>query len=114
MMIWHVNTEWAKANQKALIGSAKARHQAVRYMIDPAHRQEVSEILANASKSGLGDALKTWDLCVKINAYISDGTVAPATLDRVTATPLETGDIKSPVKPDGMFYDDQYVRAAAR
>lgn len=114
MMIWHVNTEWAKANQKALIGFAKAHNKAVRYMIDPAHRQEVSEILANASKSGLGDALKTWDLCVKINAYISDGTVAPATLHRVTATLLETGDIKSPVKPDGMFYDDQYVRAAAR
>jgi NitT/TauT family transport system substrate-binding protein len=114
MMIWHVNTEWAKANEKALIGFAKAHNKAVRYMIDPAHRQEVSELLANASKSGLADALKTWDLCVQINAYVPDGSVAPATLHRVTATLLETGDIKSPVKPDATFYDDQYVRAAAR
>jgi NitT/TauT family transport system substrate-binding protein len=114
MMIWHVNTDWAKANEKSLVGFAKAHNKAVRYMIDPAHRQEASEMLANASKSSLADALKTWDLCVRITAYIPDGTIAPAALHRVTATLLETGDIKSPVKPDGSFYDERYVRAAEK
>ena len=114
MMIWHVNTEWAKANEKALIGFVNAHNKAVRYMIEPAHRQEVSEILARASKSNVDDALKTWDLCAKINAYIADGSIAQETLHRVTATLLESGDIKSPVKPDQTFYDDQYVRAVAK
>ena len=29
MMIWHVNTDWAKANQRALVGFAKAHNKAV-------------------------------------------------------------------------------------
>lgn len=114
MMIWHVNSDWAKANEKALVAFTRAHNKAVRYMNDPAHRQEVSEMLARASNSNSSDALKTWDICMKINAYIPDGSVAPSTVDRVTATLLESGDIKSPAKPASAFYDDQYVRAAAR
>ena len=114
MMIWHVNSDWAKANEKTLVAFIKAHNKAVRYMIDPAHRQEVSEMLARASNSGLGDALKTWDICMKINAYVPDGAVAIPTVDRVTTTLLESGDIKPPAKPATAYYDGRYVQAVAR
>ncbi|MDB5598479.1 MAG: transporter periplasmic ligand-binding protein [Xanthobacteraceae bacterium] len=114
MMIWHVNTDWAKANEKAVVGFVRAHNKAVRYLINPANRQEVSEMLARASNSGVEDALKTWDLCVKINAFVPDGSLSEAAVKRVSETLLESGDIKPPAKPTSAFYDDRFVRAAAK
>jgi NitT/TauT family transport system substrate-binding protein len=113
MMIWHANSDWAKANAKVLVAFVKAHNRAVRYLVDPAHKQEVSEMLARASQSSLSDSLKTWDVCVKIGAYVADGDVASATVDRVSATLLASGDIKPPAKPANAFFDDRYVRAVA-
>jgi NitT/TauT family transport system substrate-binding protein len=112
MMIWHVNNDWAKANDKLLVAFVRAHNKAVRYMSDPAHRTEVSEMLARASSSGLDDALKTWDLCMKINAFVPDGAVSEASVQRVTETLAESGDVKSPAKPPSAFYDSRYVGAA--
>ena len=39
-------------------------------MSDPAHRVEVSQIMADASHTSLEDNLKTWDLCMKIKAFV--------------------------------------------
>ena len=50
---------------------------------------------------------------MKIGAYVADGDVAAATVNRVSATLLATGDIKPPAKPANAFYDDRYVRAVA-
>ena len=56
MMIWHANDDWAKANAKELVAFVKAHNKAVRYLVDPAHKQEVSEMLARASQSNLSDS----------------------------------------------------------
>ena len=73
MMIWHVNDAWAQTHEKELLAFIRAHNKAVRYMSDPAHRQEVSQMLADASKSSLDDALKTWDLCMQVKAFVLDG-----------------------------------------
>jgi NitT/TauT family transport system substrate-binding protein len=114
MMIWHVNNEWAKGNEKLLVAFVRAHNKAVRYMSDPAHRMEVSQMLARASNSGIDDALKTWDLCMKIDAYVADGSVSEKAVQRVEDTLLQAGDMKPPVKPVTDFYDDRYVRAVAK
>jgi ABC-type nitrate/sulfonate/bicarbonate transport system substrate-binding protein/nicotinamidase-related amidase len=114
MMIWHVNSDWAKANQKTLVSFVKAHNKAVRYLIDPAHKQEVSEMLAKASGASIADSLKTWDICVRIKAFVPDGSVASATVDRVSATLMEAGDIKPPAKPANTFYAGEYVQAATK
>jgi NitT/TauT family transport system substrate-binding protein len=113
MMIWHVNTDWAKANEKLLVAFVRAHNKAVRYMSDPAHRTEVSEMLAKASSSSLADALKTWDVCMKVNAYVPDGLVADRAVARVTETLLATGDIKA-AKPAAAYFDARYVNAVGK
>jgi len=114
MMIWHVNNDWAKANEKLLVAFVRAHNKAVRYMSDAAHRTEVSEMLAKASSSGLDDALKTWDLCMKINAFVPDGAVSDASVHRVTEALAESGDLKSGGKPVNAYYDARYVGTAAK
>ncbi|MCK9914346.1 ABC transporter substrate-binding protein [Microbacteriaceae bacterium K1510] len=112
MMIWHVNSAWAKAHQKAVISFVRAHNKAIRYMIDPAHREEVSQMLAKASNSGLDDALKTWDLCIKIYAFVPDGSISDSAVKRVVETLLENGDIKGSEKPVSTYYDASFVNAA--
>ena len=57
---WHVNDDWAKAREKELLAFIHAHDKAL-LISDPAHPQEVSQMLADASKSTLDDTLGAWD-----------------------------------------------------
>lgn len=112
MMIWHVNKTWATANEAVLVAFVRAHNKGVRYLVDPKNRQEVSEILAKASSSSVEDALKTWDVCVKINAFVADGSVSDAAVMRVAETLAASGDIKSMPKGPEAYFNPRYVKAA--
>jgi len=114
MMIWHVNANWARTNDKTLAAFVRAHNKAVRYMSDPSHKREVAEILAKASGSGIDDALKTWDLCMQINAFVPDGAITDAAILRARDTLLESGDLKPPAMPPAAYYDRHFVDAAVR
>jgi NitT/TauT family transport system substrate-binding protein len=114
VMIWHANARWARANAATLAAFIRAHNRAVRYMADPTNRQEVSDILAKASGSSLEDALKTWDLCMRINAFVADGAIGENAVARVRDTLTDAGDLKGPPQPAAAFYDRRYVDAVAR
>jgi NitT/TauT family transport system substrate-binding protein len=112
MMIWHANNDWANANQKLLIAFTRAHNKAVKYMTDPAHRVEVAEMLARASNSSVDDALKTWDLCIQIKAFVADGSVSANAVQRVLSVLQEAGDLKGAPKPVNVYYDEGAVNGA--
>jgi len=114
MMIWHVNAKWAQANAKELAAFIRAHNAAVRYMSQPDHRGEVAEMLARASHSGVDDALKTWDLCMRINAFIPNGAITDGAIDRVRDTLIQSGDLKGAPQPPSAYYDGRYVREIAK
>jgi NitT/TauT family transport system substrate-binding protein len=114
MMIWHVNVGWARANEKTVAAFIRAHNRAVRYLSDPANRREVAEILAGASGSGLDDALKTWDLCMQIDAFVADGSITDAAILRARDTLLESGDLKPPAMPPAVYYDRHFADALVR
>jgi ABC-type nitrate/sulfonate/bicarbonate transport system substrate-binding protein len=114
MMIWHVNANWARTNEATLAAFIRAHNKAVRYMSDPAHKREVAEILAKASGSGVEDALKTWDLCMQINAFVSDGAIADAAILRARDTLLESADLKPPPMPLAAYYDRHFVNGVVK
>jgi NitT/TauT family transport system substrate-binding protein len=113
MMIWHVNEAWAQGHEKELLAFIRAHNKAVRYMSDPAHRQEVSQMLADASKSSLEDALKTWDVCMQVKAFVADGTISDSATERVRDTLLQSGDIKQSAPP-GTYVDLRFAKSAAK
>ncbi len=113
MMIWHVNETWAQTHEKELLAFIRAHNRAVRYMSDPANRQEVSQMLADASKSSLDDALKTWDLCMQVKAFVPDGSISDAATERVRDTLLQSGDIKT-AAPPAAYVDPSFAKAATK
>ncbi len=112
MMIWHVNEAWAGANERKLVGFIRAHDKAVRYLSDPANRMEVSQLLAQESRSSLDDALKTWDVCMKVKAFVPDGAISDAAIKRVVDTLVADGDLKTPAPP-GSYIDRRFMAAAA-
>ena len=112
MMIWHVNEAWAQSHEKELLAFIRAHNKAVRYMSDPAHRQEVSQMLADASKSSLEDALKTWDVCMQVKTFVADGGISDAATERVRDTLLQSGDIKTSAPPSA-YVDPRFAKSAA-
>lgn len=114
MMIWHVNARWARANAGTIEAFVRAHNRAVRYLSNPANRREVAEILAKASGSGLEDALKTWDLCMRIDAFVPDGSIADSAIMRVRDTLVASGDLKGTAQPPPAYYDRRYVDALRR
>jgi len=114
MMVWHVNASWADGHETTLAAFVRAHNRAVRYMTDQAHKREVAEILAKASGTGIEDALKTWDLCMHVGAFVSDGTITAAAILRARDTLLESGDLKPPAMPPAAYYDPRFVDAALR
>jgi ABC-type nitrate/sulfonate/bicarbonate transport system substrate-binding protein len=114
MMIWHVNARWAEKNEKLVLAFARAHNKAVRYLIDPAHKVEVSEMLARASRASLDDALKTWDACMQVKAFVADGSITDQAVERVRDTLLTGGELKPPPLPASAYYDDRYVNAVAK
>ncbi len=110
MMIWHANDDFAKMHPDRLAAFVRAQNAAVRYMSDPAHRQEVSEMLAKASSSSVDDALKTWDLCMKIDAFVPNGSISDGAVGTVLKTLADAGDIKGAPRPIAVYYDDDAVK----
>jgi len=114
MMIWHVNESWARDHAAQLDAFIRAHNRAVRYMTDPAHKTEVSEMLARASKSSLDDALKTWDVCMQIKAFVADGSITDAAVERVRDSLIASGDLKGTLQPPATYYDGHFVRSVAK
>ena len=81
-------------------------------MLDPANRQEVSQILATGTNTSIEHALQTYDLAVKVDAYVKDGVIQQEALKRAVDMLVADGDLKSPVKPLDAFYNPAYVEAA--
>lgn len=111
MMIWHVNEAWAQNNEKQVLAFIRAHNKAVRYMSDPAHREEVSKMLADASRSTLDDALKTWDVCMKVKAFVADGAISDEATVRVRDTLLASGDLKASAPPSA-YVDRRFMEKA--
>jgi NitT/TauT family transport system substrate-binding protein len=114
MMIWQVNARWAENNEKLVLAFIRAHNKAVRYLSDPAHKMEVSEMLAKVSRSSLDDALKTWDVCMQVKAFVADGSIVDKAVERVRDTLLSSGELKPPPLPASAYYDDRYVNAVAK
>jgi NitT/TauT family transport system substrate-binding protein len=114
MMIWQVNSRWAQNNEKLLLGFARAHNKAVRYLLDPANKSEVAQMLAKASRSSIEDALKTWDVCRQVNGFVADGSISEKAVERVRDTLVTSGDLKPPILPARAYYDDYYVNAVAQ
>jgi NitT/TauT family transport system substrate-binding protein len=110
-MIWHVNDAWARGHERELAAFVRAHDKAVRYLSDPANKSEASQLLAKASGASLDDALKTWDMCMQVKAFVADGAISDEATARVRDTLRASGDLKTSAPPS-TYVDRRFMGLA--
>lgn len=75
-------------------------------------------MLAQASGASVEDALrtwdvwKTWDVCMQVKAFIPDGSISNAAVERVRDALLASGDLKTS-GPTETYLDRRFMGMAA-
>lgn len=113
--IYAVNTNWAKDNRETLVNFLSALLKGVKWLYNPANKEEAVAILAKWTKFKPKDGRKTYDIFMKeINAFPKNGAVTQHAYDQMINVLMDWGDIKRPKPPISKFYDDSYLKAALK
>lgn len=110
--VYAVNTTWAQRNEKALLGFVKAYGRAVRWLYEPANKEEAVKILVRFAKSDAKDSADTYDYFTRLSAFSKDGIVAPAVHKKMSEGLVWLGDLPNPPPPLARFFDTAYVEKA--
>ena len=70
-------------------------------------------MLAKASGASLDDALKTWDMCIQVKAFVADGAISDEATERVRDTLLASGDLKTSAPPSA-YVDRRFMGVAPK
>ena len=110
--VYATNTEWAQKNERALLGFVKAYGRAIRWLYDPANKQEAVNILVKFAKSDPKDSADTYDYFTKLSAFSKDGLVSPSVFKTMSEGLVWLGDLTDPTPPMAGFFDTSYVDKA--
>ena len=110
--VYAVNTGWAQKNERAVLGFVKAYGKAVRWLYDPANKDEAVKILVKFAKSDAKDSADTYDYFTRIAAFSKDGLVSPSVFKTMGEGLVWLGDLTAPVPPMTNFFDTRYVDKA--
>lgn len=109
------NVDWASKNRKALLGYTAALIKATDWLYDTKNRQEAAEILVNAAKFKIEDALLNYDAFIKdMKAISPDGVVTERAYRQMMEVLVGWGDMKAPIPPLSKYYDASIVTEARR
>jgi K+-transporting ATPase c subunit len=112
-VVLQFNGVWESGHENELAAFVRAHAKAVRYLSWSANKIEVSQMLAKASGSSLDDALKTWDVCMQVKAFVADGAISDEATARVRDTLLASGDLKASAPPSA-YVDRRFMRLVPR
>jgi ABC-type nitrate/sulfonate/bicarbonate transport system substrate-binding protein len=110
-----VNRDWAQANRGAAVRWLAAMHDAVRWLYDPANRDEAVAILAEWTKTADDDARGTYQIVVEQDrAFPPELQATRAHLDAMVDLMREVGTAPDPLPDLDRFLDASYLDEAHR
>lgn len=111
--VWGANTGWAAQHRDTLVAFARNYRRAVRWLYDPANRQQAIDILVKHAAQNPKDSAEAYDyLVAKLKLFGSDGDVSDAVYQKMAEGLAEIGTIKSPYPPKLAVFDGSFVEAA--
>lgn len=104
-----INLNWARDNKATVRRFLKAYATAVDWFYQPKNRDEAITILAQALKSDLQDAAKTYDFFVKIHIFDRDGLVDASGIENLINILKQQGDIEGGIELS-RYYDASIIK----
>jgi NitT/TauT family transport system substrate-binding protein len=111
--VWAANSAWAAKNREALTAFARNYRRAVRWLYDPAHKQQAVDILVKHARQDPKDSSEAYDyLVAKLKLFGLDGDIPDKTYQRMAEGLEEIGTLKQPFPPKSAIFDGSFVQAA--
>jgi ABC-type nitrate/sulfonate/bicarbonate transport system substrate-binding protein len=111
--VWAANAAWAAQHRELLIAFARNYKRAVRWLYDPANKQQAIDILVKHAHQDPKDSSEAYDyLVAKLRLFGPDGDVSDTTYERMAEGLEEIGTLKKPFPPKSAIFDGSFVEAA--
>jgi NitT/TauT family transport system substrate-binding protein len=112
--VWAANMPWAEKNRDALTAFARSYRGGVRWLYDPANREQAIDILMKYAKQTRKDVEEAYDYQVaKLKLFGLDGDVSDSTYEKMAEGLVEISFIKKPYPPKSAIFDGRFVQQAA-
>jgi ABC-type nitrate/sulfonate/bicarbonate transport system substrate-binding protein len=104
---------WAEKNRGALTTFARNYRRGVRWLYDPANKEQALGILVKYAKLARKDVEEAYDYQVaKLKLYGLDGDVSDKTYEKMAEGLVEIDFIKKPYPPKSAIFDGSFVQQA--
>ena len=111
--VWGANMPWAAKNREVLIAFARNYKRAVRWLYDPANRQQAIDIVVKYARQDPKDTADAYDYYVtKLKLFGLDGDVSDKAYDKMAEGLFDIGTMKKPFPPKSAIFDGSFVQAA--
>jgi NitT/TauT family transport system substrate-binding protein len=112
--VWAANMPWAEKNRDALTAFARSYRRGVRWLYDPANKEQAIDILMKYAKQARKDVEEAYDYQVaKLKLFGLDGDVSDQTFEKMAEGLVEISFIKKPYPPKSAIFDGRFVQQAA-
>ena len=111
--VWAANMPWAAKNREALTAFARNYKRGVRWLYEPANKEQAIDILMKYARQARKDLEEAYDYQVtKLKLYGLDGDVSDKTYEKMAEGLVEIGFIKKPFPPKSAIFDGSFVQQA--
>ena len=112
--VWAANMPWAEKNRDAVTAFARSYRRGVRWLYDPANREQAIDILMKYAKQTRKDVEEAYDYQVaKLKLFGLDGDVSDRTYEKMAEGLVEISFIRKPYPPKSAIFDGRFVQQAA-
>lgn len=110
--VWGANNAWAAQHRDILTAFARDYQRAVRWLYDPANKEQAIDILVKRAGQDRKDSADAYDyLVAKLKLFSLDGDVSDETYQKMAQGLAEIGTIKPPFPAKSAIFDGSFVRA---
>lgn len=111
--VWGANTAWAAKNREALTAFARDYQRAVRWLYDPAHKEQAVDILVKHANQDRRDSADAYDyLVTKLKLFGLDGDVSDAFYAKMAEGLADINIVKPPFPPKSAIFDGSFLQHA--
>jgi NitT/TauT family transport system substrate-binding protein len=111
--VWGTNSAWAAQNRDALTAFARDYVRAVRWLYDPANKEQAVDILVKRAQQNRQDSADAYDyLVTKLKLFGLDGDISDQTFEKMAEGLAEIGIVKPPYPLKSAIFDGSFVQQA--
>jgi NitT/TauT family transport system substrate-binding protein len=111
--VWGANTAWAAQNREALTAFTRDYQRAVRWLYDPANKEQAVDILVKYADQDRKDSSDAYDyLITKLKLFGLDGNVTDAAYAKMAEGLADIGIMKPPFPAKSTIFDGSFVQQA--